>query len=296
MVSWFRRTWISPWLPKVHSTCKSQQMSWSASLLIPSCHPPMLETLELSCVLLQHWQRGSVPGTIHQGWMCSSFPLEAQTDTQISFTHCCCGGGDVLGSKGHKIGGLGHASLDCAAVQHKAGLGIASQQQGKVPKAIEGVGESIHSGDVGVPKGASCGPKDMEPFWGKENKPGVRQEMMVSFHGGQQPLYALQRGSVYGHATHPVPWHRGGRALGTHQGWVAHIPCSQPLVSSQQTLHRTGASQHVGSTSQMPPAPHLRDKTAGHRGCRGPHCAYRVLSVWCVKCKGSADAHLPVAG
>lgn len=54
-------------------------------------------------------------------------PLEDQTHTLGTPTHCCNGVGDVLGSKGHKVGGLGHASLCCAPVQNEAGLGITCQ-------------------------------------------------------------------------------------------------------------------------------------------------------------------------
>lgn len=50
---------MSPWFPKVHSTCKSQWMSQSTPLLVLSCCPPMLGTLELNPILLQPWQRGS---------------------------------------------------------------------------------------------------------------------------------------------------------------------------------------------------------------------------------------------
>lgn len=110
-------------------------------------------------------------------------PLEAQTDTQVTTTHCCSGGGDVLGSEGHEVGGLGRASPGCAPMQHKAGLGIAGQQQDKVPQPIEGVGESIQGGDVGVPEGTSWGPKKMEPFWKEEEK-----QMLLSLHGGEQLL------------------------------------------------------------------------------------------------------------
>lgn len=111
-----------------------------------------------------------------------TLPLEAQTHTQGTPTHCCGGVGDVLGGKGHKVGGLGHASLCCAPLQNEAGLGITGQQQDKVPEPIEGVGESIQSGDVRVPEGTSWGPKGMEPFWGEEE-----EQMLVSFQGGEQP-------------------------------------------------------------------------------------------------------------
>lgn len=109
------------------------------------------------------------------------FPLEAQTHAQGTPTHCCGGVGDVLGSKGHKVGGLGHASLCCAPVQNEAGLGITGQQQDKVPEPIEGVGESIQGGEVRVTEGTSWGPKEMEMFRAKE------EQMLVSFQGGEQP-------------------------------------------------------------------------------------------------------------
>lgn len=111
-----------------------------------------------------------------------SFPLETQTHTQGTPTHCCGGVGDVLGSKGHKVGGQGRASLCCAPLQNEAGLDITGQQQDKVPKPIEGVGESIQGGDVRVPEGTSWGSKKMEMFWAKEE-----EQMLVSFQGGEQP-------------------------------------------------------------------------------------------------------------
>lgn len=88
-----------------------------------------------------------------------TLPLEAQTHTQGTPTHCCGGVGDVLGGKGHEVGGLGHASLCCAPLQNETGLGITGQQQDKVSEPIEGVGESIQSGDVRVPEGTSWGSK-----------------------------------------------------------------------------------------------------------------------------------------
>lgn len=53
------------------------------------------------------------------------------------------------------------------------------------------------------------------------------------------------------------------QSLGAHRGWAARILHSQPSVSSQQTWHRTGASPHAGSTSQMLPAPCLRRNVMG---------------------------------
>lgn len=111
-----------------------------------------------------------------------SLPLETQTHTQGTPTHCCGGVGDVLGSKGHKVGGPGRASLCCAPLQNEAALGITGQQQDKVPKPIEGVGESIQGGDVRVPEGTTWDPKEMEMFWGKEE-----EQMLVSFQVGEQP-------------------------------------------------------------------------------------------------------------
>ena len=70
---------MSPWLPKVHSTCKSRQMSQSAPLLVPSCRPPMLGTLELNPVLLQPWQRGSALGAM---LACSS-PQQTHNKTAL---------------------------------------------------------------------------------------------------------------------------------------------------------------------------------------------------------------------
>lgn len=93
-----------------------------------------------------------------------SLLLEAQTDTRVAPTHCCGGGRVILGSKGHEVGGLGHAGPGRAPMQHEAGLGITGQQQDKVSEPIEGVGDSIQGGDVGVPKGTSWGPKEAEPF------------------------------------------------------------------------------------------------------------------------------------
>lgn len=81
-----------------------------------------------------------------------SVPLNIQTDTRVAPTHCCSGSGDILGSEGHKVGGLGCASLGCAPLQHKACLSITGHQQDKVPKPIEGVGESIQGGDMRVSK------------------------------------------------------------------------------------------------------------------------------------------------
>lgn len=76
-------------------------------------------------------------------------------------------------------------------MQYEAGLGTTGQQQDKVPEPIEGVGESIQGGDVGVPEGASWGPKAMEPFWGEEEK-----QMLVSLHGGEQtPVLSWTRQS-----------------------------------------------------------------------------------------------------
>lgn len=202
-----------------------------------------------------------------------SLPLEAQTDTHVTPTHCCGGGRDVLGSEGYEVGGLGCASLGCASMQHEAGLGLAGQQQDKVPKPIEGVGESIQGGDMGVPKGTSWGPKETEPFWKKskcwchcteESSPRCGSGLSSPHQDAEKCGECT--GSVCGRATPSVPWHR---ALGTHRGWVAHIPRSRPLVSSQQTWRRTGASPHAGSTSRTPPAPCLRRKAARWWGVSG---------------------------
>lgn len=228
-----------------------------------------------------------------------SLPLQGQTHTQGTPTHCCGGVGDVLGSKGHKVGGLGHASLCCAPMQSKAGLGITGQQQDKVPKPIEGVGESIQSGDVRVPEGTSWGPKEMERemFWAEEE-----EQMLMSFQGGEQPqscsVVAQQSPLAYCkvwlmrgvHAQlSALAQHR--QSLGTHRGWVACILHSQPSVSSQQTWHRTGASPHAGSTRQMLPAPCLQRNVMG--------CvrvlALPVLDAWGILGQGNASSHLPVA-
>lgn len=192
-----------------------------------------------------------------------------ETNTQGTPTHCCGGVGDVLGSKGHKVGGLGHASLCCAPLQNEAGLGITGQQQDKVPKPIEGVGESIQGGDVRVPKGSSWGPKEMEMFWAEEE-----EQMLVSFQGGEQaqscsvvvqqsPLAYCKVWLMHGVHAQLSALAQQRQSLGTHRGWVAHILHSQPLVSSQQTWHRTGASPHADSTSQMLPAPCLKRNVMG---------------------------------
>jgi len=93
-----------------------------------------------------------------------SVPLDAQTDTWVAPTHGRAGGRGVPGSEGDEVGGLGCASLGCAPLQLEAGAGIAGQEQDEVPEPIECVGESIQGGDVGVPKGAGWGPKEIETF------------------------------------------------------------------------------------------------------------------------------------
>lgn len=108
-------------------------------------------------------------------------PLDAQTNSRVAPTHCGGGAGGVLGSKGHEVGGLGCASPGRAPLQHEAAPGIAGQQQDKVPEAIEGIGEAIQGGDVGVPEGTGWGAKEMETFWGEEGK-----RMLPSSHGGGQ--------------------------------------------------------------------------------------------------------------
>lgn len=109
-------------------------------------------------------------------------PLNIQSDTWVAPTHCCSGGGDVLGSEGHEAGGPGCASLGCAPLQHKACLSVTGHQQDKVPKPVESVVEPIQGGDVWISKSAGWGPKEMEPFCGEEEK-----QILVSLQGAEQP-------------------------------------------------------------------------------------------------------------
>jgi len=111
----FRRTCMSPWLPKVHSTCKSRQKSQSAPLLIPSCCPPMPGTHEINPVLLQPWQRGSA---LRAMLMCSS---PQQTDDNAALMvaqkmtagcpyHCWHGA-----RTGHRCCSADHGSMESCA-------------------------------------------------------------------------------------------------------------------------------------------------------------------------------------
>lgn len=172
-----------------------------------------------------------------------SLPLEAQTHTQGTPTHCCCDVGDVLGSKSHKVGGLGCASLCCAPLQNEAGLGITGQQQDKVPKPIEGVGEAIQGGDVRVPEGTSWGPKEMEQFCGEEE-----EKMLLSFQGGEQPQScggsAVPRGILQSVGV----VHSRGRAWGlTGGGW--HISLT---ANPRSLLSKPGTEQGLPHSPAAP--------------------------------------------